>query len=176
MYNGITRDIEQELLGCLRYLGIKFYAYNVLAGGILSGKHKYEDYDNKTIQKGRFYGDSPWAQFYRHRFWSKSKFEGIDILKDALQKAYDGKVTLVEASCRWIMHHSMLGKEDAVILGASTIKHFNSNMAALKDKEPLKKEVVDAFDQAWKLSRGACPSYVGNHMTIKYLKPINGGQ
>lgn len=63
MYNGITRDVETELFGCLRYLGIKFYSYNILAGGILSGKHKYEDYDNKSIKKGRFYGDSPWAQF-----------------------------------------------------------------------------------------------------------------
>lgn len=39
MYNAITRDVEKELLPCLRKLGISFYAYNPLAGGILTGKH-----------------------------------------------------------------------------------------------------------------------------------------
>ena len=39
MYNAITRDVEKELLPCLRKLGISFYAYNPLAGGVLTGKH-----------------------------------------------------------------------------------------------------------------------------------------
>ena len=114
-----------------------------------------------------------WNRYYRHRFWSKSKFDGIELIKNTLEKVYDGKVSLVEASMRWVMLHSMLGKQDGVILGASTLKHFNDNMNALKNEEPLKQEVIDAFDEAWKLSRGACPSYIGDHMTIKYIKPIN---
>lgn len=32
MYNATTRQIETELLPCLRYYGMKFYAYNPLAG------------------------------------------------------------------------------------------------------------------------------------------------
>ena len=172
MYNAITRDIEVELLGCLRYFGIKFYAYNILAGGILSGKHKYEDYDNNSIKKGRFYGDNPWAQYYRHRFWSKSKFDGIELVKKTINKVYGDKVSLVEASMRWVMHHSMLGKDDGVILGASTIKHFNDNLSALKNKEPLNDEVVNAFNKAWEMSKGVCPSYIGDHMTIKYVPPL----
>lgn len=34
MYNATTRQVETELLPCLRYYGMKFYAYNPLAGEI----------------------------------------------------------------------------------------------------------------------------------------------
>lgn len=34
MYNATTRQVETELLPCLRYFGMKFYAYNPLAGPI----------------------------------------------------------------------------------------------------------------------------------------------
>lgn len=32
LYNGIARSVEPELFPCLRKFGIKFYAYNPLAG------------------------------------------------------------------------------------------------------------------------------------------------
>merc|ERR1719195_2056113 len=34
-------EVEEELLPCLRYHGIAFYAYSPLGGGILSGKYKF---------------------------------------------------------------------------------------------------------------------------------------
>ena len=39
-----------------RYYNIAFYAYSPLGGGILTGKYKYEDDEEKTIVKGRFNG------------------------------------------------------------------------------------------------------------------------
>ena len=38
MYNALTRDVEDELLPTLRRLRMSFYAYNPLAGGLLTGK------------------------------------------------------------------------------------------------------------------------------------------
>lgn len=32
MYNATTRQVETELLPCLRHFGLRFYAYNPLAG------------------------------------------------------------------------------------------------------------------------------------------------
>lgn len=32
MYNATTRQVEKELLSCLRHFGLRFYAYNPLAG------------------------------------------------------------------------------------------------------------------------------------------------
>ena len=37
MYNALTRGIEAELLPALKRFNISFYAYNPLAGGILTG-------------------------------------------------------------------------------------------------------------------------------------------
>lgn len=34
MYNATTRQVETELLPCLRYHGMRFYAYNPLAGAV----------------------------------------------------------------------------------------------------------------------------------------------
>ena len=49
-------------------------------GGVLSGKHKYEQVETNQIQKGRFAGNSIWAQKYRDRFWQKSYFDAIDLV------------------------------------------------------------------------------------------------
>ncbi|KAM9736894.1 aflatoxin B1 aldehyde reductase member 2-like isoform 1-T1 [Dama dama] len=65
MYNATTRQVEAELLPCLRRFGLRFYAYNPLAGGLLTGRYKYEDKDGKQPE-GRFFGNS-WAEVYRNR-------------------------------------------------------------------------------------------------------------
>uniref|UniRef100_A0A8C6ZHH6 Aflatoxin B1 aldehyde reductase member 2-like n=1 Tax=Nothoprocta perdicaria TaxID=30464 RepID=A0A8C6ZHH6_NOTPE len=56
MYNATTRQVETELFPCLRYFGLRFYAYNPLAGGLLTGKYKYEDKDTSQ-PPGRFFGN-----------------------------------------------------------------------------------------------------------------------
>lgn len=43
MYNPVTRAVEAELFPCLRALNISFYAYNPLAGGLLTGRYSYDD-------------------------------------------------------------------------------------------------------------------------------------
>ena len=46
---------------------------------------------------------------YRNRFWKKSFFSGLDLVKDALKKQYgEGVVTPAEAALRWLKHHSGL--------------------------------------------------------------------
>lgn len=41
-YNPIDRNVTYELLPCLKYLNIGFYAYNPISGGVLSGKYKFD--------------------------------------------------------------------------------------------------------------------------------------
>ncbi|XP_046505250.1 aflatoxin B1 aldehyde reductase member 2-like [Equus quagga] len=67
VYNALTRRVETELFPCLRHFGLRFYAYNPLAGGLLTGKYKYEVKDGKQ-PAGRFFGHK-WAEFYRNREW-----------------------------------------------------------------------------------------------------------
>merc|ERR1711937_425413 len=51
MYNAVTRDVERELLPVLRQFQIRFYAYNPLAGGVLTGRYRSADEEQK---EGRF--------------------------------------------------------------------------------------------------------------------------
>ena len=42
MYNPISRSVATELLPCLKQFNISFYAYHPVAGGLLTGKYKFE--------------------------------------------------------------------------------------------------------------------------------------
>ena len=52
LYNPLNRLIEDELLPCLRANGISFVAYNPLAAGLLTGKHRGSSGDSPL--QGRF--------------------------------------------------------------------------------------------------------------------------
>ena len=67
-------------------------------------------------------------------------------------------ITLIESALRWMKHHSDLGANDAIIIGASSLKHLEDNLNDL-EKGPLPKEVVDVYDEAWEHVKVACPSY-----------------
>jgi aflatoxin B1 aldehyde reductase len=46
------------------------------------------------------------------------------------------------------MHHSILGKDDGVILGASSTEQMEENITACKGGQ-LPESVVAAFEQTW---------------------------
>ncbi|XP_021539762.1 aflatoxin B1 aldehyde reductase member 2 isoform X1 [Neomonachus schauinslandi] len=159
MYNATTRQVETELFPCLRHFGLRFYAYNPLAGGLLTGKYKYEDKDGKQ-PVGRFFGND-WAETYRNRFWKEHHFEAIALVEKALQAAYcDSAPSMTSAALRWMYHHSQLqgAHGDAVILGMSSVEQLTQNLAATEEG-PLEPAVVQAFDRAWHLVAHECPNY-----------------
>ncbi|XP_055515206.1 aflatoxin B1 aldehyde reductase member 2-like [Leucoraja erinacea] len=159
MYNAITRQIEVELIPCLRYLGMRFYAYNPLAGGLLTGKYQFEDKFEKQ-PTGRFFGNN-WAEAYRNRYWKEHHFRAIDLVKKAIDETYGcGKTSLTSAALRWIYHHSKLQGDlgDGVILGNSSLEQLQQNLTA-SEEGPLASSVVDAFNEGWKLVAHDCPNY-----------------
>ena len=62
---------------------------------------------------------------------------------------------------RWMQHHSMMSSDynDGIILGQSSIKHFDENIKALENKEKLPQNIVDAFDEAWNVCKQDVPLY-----------------
>ena len=156
MYNGITRAVETELFPCLQMLKMSFYVYNPLAGGILTGRYKFEE---PPTENGRFAGND-WAEKYRERFWKKTNFDAIDAIKAAAKAAYGDSASLTDVSLRWLIHHSGLSGErgDSVIIGASKPEHVLANTAACEGG-PLEQTVVDAIDNAWKMTSNDCPTY-----------------
>ncbi|KAI3369942.1 hypothetical protein L3Q82_024747 [Scortum barcoo] len=159
MYNATTRQVETELLPCLRYYGMRFYAYNPLAGGLLTGKYHYEDKDGSKPE-GRFFGNS-WAAAYQDRYWKQSHFQAIDLVIKSLEAVYGSeKPTMTSAAMRWMYHHSQLKGDlgDGVIIGMSTMEQLQQNLAAAAEG-PLDERVVAAFHEAWNLVAHECPNY-----------------
>lgn len=150
IYNPLTRKAEIELNSCLNYFGLRFYAYNPLAGGLLTGR--YNNYEEEPTD-GRF----THRPNYQGRYWKKSYFEAVDVIKKASEKC---GITIIEAVYRFMAYSSMLdgNRGDAILIGASKKEHMRQNIDALK-KGPLLSEVVDAFDEAWNICKADSPEY-----------------
>ncbi|KAF9407492.1 hypothetical protein BGZ76_006103 [Entomortierella beljakovae] len=141
MYNPLARSVVPELLPCLKKLNISFYAYNPVAGGLLTGKYLSE---TQAIEGDRYDPNTAFGNYFRERYWNKLNLEGVQLLNKA---AKANNLTLVEATLRWMKHHSGLEGKDGIIIGASSLHHLNQNLEAL-EKGPLPQSMVDAFDQA----------------------------
>jgi len=156
MYNAITRDVEKELLPVLHEFNIKFYIYNPLAGGILTGKHSFTSGKGAELE-GRFKSDSgAMQQRYIERYWKDDIFEALKIVQEACAKH---NISMTEASLRWVRHHSQLISGDAIILGASKLDHLKENIRCATVPEKLPEEIVKAFDVAWEKAKPSCQQY-----------------
>ncbi|KAM9242106.1 aflatoxin B1 aldehyde reductase member 2-like [Dugong dugon] len=154
MYSATTLHVERELFPCLRHFGLRFYAVNPLAGGLLTGKYKYEHKDLKQAL-GCFFGNNC-AEIYRNCFWKEHQFKAIALVEKALQAAYGPSApSMTSAALWWMYHHSQLqgAHGDAVIL-----EQLEQNLAA-SEEGPLEPAVVDAFEQARHLVAHGCPNY-----------------
>ncbi len=150
MYNALTRDVERELFPCLRHYGISFYAYNPLAGGMLTGKHRSQ---NDIPDSGRFKPE----RGYVDRYWREDYF---DVLQQLGGACGDLGVKPVEVAMSWLVNHSLLDAEkgDGIILGVSRPDHLAQNMAACAHP-PLPPEVLDILDQGWEIIKPNCFRY-----------------
>ncbi len=154
MYNPLTRRVEEELLPVLRNMGISFYSYNPLAGGVLTGKHLL----TQKMSSGRFNSDTFWGKNYIDRYWNSSYFEAVEQLKKVCSSH---SLSLTEASLRWLQLHSALVGElgDAIILGFSSKVQLEENLRAAEIEAELPIEVQVAFEDAWEMTKSSCPPY-----------------
>ena len=150
VYNPLTRGAEGELNDCLNHYGLRFYAYNPTMGGLLTGRYKNV---NEAPTDGRF----THRPGYQGKYWKKSNFDALDILRAATEAR---GMTMVEATYRWLAYHSMLSQArgDAILIGASKLAHLVQNMDAVK-AGPLPEDVAAAFDRAWEVCRGDSRTY-----------------
>lgn len=148
LYNPLSRKAENELNMALNYYKMRYYAYNPLAGGLLTDK-----YSDKTVKEGRFVN----RPNYKKRYWHESYFESIQNI-EKISKKYN--INITEASFRWLAYHSMLSTDrgDGIIVGASSVKQLRDNIEYIKNGE-LPKEIIVAFDEAWANCKLDAPEY-----------------
>ena len=155
VYNALHRAVEPELFPCLRHYGIAFYAYNPLAGGMLTDRYRR---DLTTIEKGsRFDPDRQQGTQYRGRYWKDGYFDALDAVRPVAKKL---GISTAEAALRWMNHHSKMEDKygDAIIIGASSAQQLEDNLANF-EKGHLPDEMLKAFDEGWAIAKGPCAVY-----------------
>ena len=150
MYNALTRDVERELFPCLHNYGIRFYAYNPLAGGLLTGKHLSLD---DLPDSGRFSVE----RGYLDRYWKKEYF---DVLRELQNACAESGLKPVAVAMSWLINHSRMdaARGDGIILGASSLDHLRQNMAAC-EQAPLDASILDILDRGWEIIKPDCFRY-----------------
>ena len=145
MYNLLARGIEEEYLPFCRRFGASVIAYNPLAGGLLTGKHRRDS----TPEAGSRFDHNP---TYLGRYWHDDYFAALDDLKII---ARDAGRTLVELALQWLLAQPVV---DSVILGASRPEQLEENLKA-SEGAPLDSSTLERSDAVWKRLRGITPKY-----------------
>ncbi|MEU8327800.1 aldo/keto reductase [Micromonospora sp. NPDC048839] len=152
LYNALSRAAQIELLPELRRLGVRFLAYNPLAGGAFANGFGRED----LVRHGsRFDDRQDQGRFYRSRYWNESYLSALTVIRDECARA---DIQPTDAALRWLVHHSALGSEhdDGVILGASSLEHLRQNLDAVATG-PLPNDILAAIDSAAEITRPVWP-------------------
>ncbi|KAF9891127.1 hypothetical protein FE257_005063 [Aspergillus nanangensis] len=155
VYHALQRSVEAELFPCLRKYNIALYAFQPLAGGFLTGRYQR---DQTEFEAGsRFDPKILQGSVHRNRYWNGVYFDALEKIQLVAEKH---ELTIGEIALRWLKYHSQLAKEldDAIIVGASSERHLESNLVDL-EKGPLPEEVVQAVEDAWSCVKGVAPVY-----------------
>jgi aryl-alcohol dehydrogenase-like predicted oxidoreductase len=121
LYNLLHRELDIEYFAFARRHPIQTLTYNALAGGLLTGSHKWDE----TPEKGsRFDGNA----MYRRRFWTREMFRRVDQLGEV---ARSEGLTLVELAYAWLASRPGV---DAILVGPATVEHLDAALAAAARK------------------------------------------
>ena len=129
MYNIISRKVEQ-IFPLLNDHNIHFWAYNPLAGGLLTGKYS----NNILLENNRFKNNT----IYQNIFWKEPILKSFE----QLLKSKDS----CEYSLNWINRKIIYPNQ--IILGVSTVEqlrqnimYLNSNYTNNYDVDKMYKEI-----------------------------------
>ena len=126
MYNLICRKVER-VLPYLHDNNIEFWAYNPLAGGLLSGKYNHYCFEDITcsssLQQNRFKNN----QIYQNIFWKPQIIEHLQ--KNFFELESN---TCLDYSFHWLQFLSGMHKTDKIIMGASNLGQLQQNMKIIK--------------------------------------------
>jgi len=146
LYNLLSRSAENELFPALRKYGIRFYAFNTLCGGLLTGKY------DVSVQptEGRFVE----RIHYKDRYWHPSMFSAVDELILILKET---NISPADASLRWLAHHSYINipKKDGIIIGQTQMEHLTTALSIIN--EPLPEHIANQMSTLYQITKMDAP-------------------
>ncbi|MEU7798945.1 aldo/keto reductase [Micromonospora arborensis] len=152
LYNALSRAAEGDLLPELRRLGLRFHAYNPLAGGAFAAGFGQNDF----VKDGsRFDDKQDQGRFYRSRYWNESYLAALTAVRHECARA---DIRPTDAALRWLVHHSALDGEhgDGIILGASSLDQLQQNLDAVA-VGPLPDDIIATIEHAAEITRPVWP-------------------
>jgi aryl-alcohol dehydrogenase (NADP+) len=144
LYNMISRSADAELVPFLKTYNIGMVVYNPIAGGLLTGKHKF----GAPTPNTRFDGN----KMYIDRYWQKDNFTALEKLKAI---ADESGMPLVEMAIRWCYSQSHV---DAIISGMTKLEQLKQNIV-FADGKYLDENVLEACDDVWHELKGTVAQY-----------------
>jgi aflatoxin B1 aldehyde reductase len=148
MYNLISRKVE-EIFPILDKYNIEFWAYNPLAGGLLTNKY------NKNINEinNEINDDS--------RFKNNKIYQNI-FLKENILDSLDDFFKLnnpIERSFQWLLKYSKLRPNDKVILGVSTIEQLDNNLKSIHKNILYNTDIINKLNNIYSKIENNAPNY-----------------
>ncbi|KAJ7300759.1 aldehyde reductase [Mycena albidolilacea] len=152
-YSAVARKAETELVPTLRKLGIAFYIYSPIAGGLLT----------KTAQQlreggesaGRFATGHVMQGLYGGLYNKPSYYKALDLWEEAAKEA---GCTKAELAYRWAAFDSVVDPKygDAVIFGASKLSQISETLASLK-RGSVGEAAKAKINEIWKIVEHEAP-------------------
>ncbi len=141
-YNLLFREHERELLPLCREEDLAVLPYNVLAGGMLTGKHVR---DGGSVTGTRF-AEKGTAALYRERYWHDSAFDAVERIRALAGQSGLSLPTLATA---WVMGRPGV---TSVILGATRPEQLDLALAASDvHLEPVLLRQLDAITAQFRM-------------------------
>jgi len=139
-YNLLFREIERELLPLCAEEGIGVIAYNPIAGGLLSGKHRVG-----VPTEGTRFTLGTAAGRYQERYWHDDEFATVEALRPL---AADAGMTMAQLAVAWVLANPVV---TAPIVGASRPEQLDDALAALSTPmDPDLKARLDELTHAYR--------------------------
>jgi aryl-alcohol dehydrogenase (NADP+) len=119
-YSLLFREIERELLPLAAEDHLGVISYNPLAGGLLTGKHKF---DTGPATGTRFTLGTA-AERYQERYWHEREFKTVEALRETVSAS---GLPLTTAAVAWVLANPVV---TSAIIGASRPEQLGDTLAA----------------------------------------------
>jgi aryl-alcohol dehydrogenase-like predicted oxidoreductase len=118
LYNVLHRQLDVEYFAFAKRHPIHTMTYNALAGGLLSGRYRFDAPPDKG---SRFDGNA----MYRRRYWTQEMFRRVEQLREIAQG--DG-CSLIELAFAWVASRPDV---DSILIGPATVAQLDEAIDAV---------------------------------------------
>ncbi|KAJ7361062.1 aldehyde reductase [Mycena albidolilacea] len=152
-YSAVARKQEAELVPTLRKLGIAFYVYSPIAGGLLTKTS--QQLREGSDDAGRFANSHNMQWIYGGLYNKPSYYTALDLWEEVAKEAGTSRA---ELAYRWVAFDSVLDPKygDAVIFGASKHSQISETLAWLK-RGSVGEVAKAKIDEIWKVIEHEAP-------------------